>query len=74
MHHERIEDNEWLYRGKLVKWKDDGRVSVVVDINFYYRDFDGFGFTDKIVEYLSEDGYIGEIDAACFGVMTEAIT
>ena len=71
---ESVEDTQWLYRGQLVKWKDDGRTSVVVDINLYYRDYDGFGFNDKMVSFMSEDGYIGEIDTASFGVMTETIT
>lgn len=71
---ESIEDNQWLYRGQLVKWKDDGRTSVVIDINIYYRDYDGFEFNDKMVSYMSEGGFIGEIDAASFGVMTETIT
>lgn len=71
---EPIEDGPWLYRGQLVKWKDDGRTSVVIDINLYYRNYDEFGFNDKMVSYMNEDGFIGEIDAASFGVMTEVIT
>ena len=69
-----IEDNNWLYRGQLIKWKDDGRASVVIDINLYIRDCNGHrsGFT--MVSYMSDCGVTGEIDAASFGVMTETIT
>lgn len=74
MKFESIEDSRWLYRGQLIKWKDDGRASIVIDINLYYRDYDGFYIDDKMVSYMSEDGFIGEIDAASFGIMTEIIT